>query len=290
MIAIETHQPADASPRATSSAQRSATPGSSSSPPTSRGAPGPQQARSPAGASTRPSGSRRSRSVSSAAAAAAADSSRAVASELRAGRRRRLRLGLGHRSSLARRWARRYHGVVQRLHRYGGRTMGARGRPLAPVRRGVRGPDARPRRRALDAAHPARGVLRRPALRAARPQPQRSRGRRCPPACGRSSTRACSSASPTPATPIATSTGSRDAGRDLFPAIVALMRWGDTHLAGPEGPPIVLRHDHCGELAHPRLTCEHCGGEVDARSVTPERGPGFRAPAASPAAPAPGRR
>ena len=81
-----------------------------------------------------------------------------------------------------------------------------------------------------------------------------------------------------------------DAGRDLFPAIVALMRWGDTHLAGPEGPPIVLRHDHCGELAHPRLTCDHCGGEVDARSVTPERGPGFRAPAGTPAAPAPGRR
>src|SRR5689334_12017895 len=34
-----------------------------------------------------------------------------------------------------------------------------------------------------------------------------------------------------------------EAGRDLFPAIVTLMRWGDTHLAGPEGPPIVLRHD-----------------------------------------------
>src|SRR5260370_39912922 len=31
------------------------------------------------------------------------------------------------------------------------------------------------------------------------------------------------------------------AGRELFPAIVALMRWGDAHLAGPEGPPIVLR-------------------------------------------------
>src|SRR5919201_2176865 len=28
-----------------------------------------------------------------------------------------------------------------------------------------------------------------------------------------------------------------DPGRDLFAAIVALMRWGDEHLAGPEGPP-----------------------------------------------------
>src|ERR1700677_779262 len=36
------------------------------------------------------------------------------------------------------------------------------------------------------------------------------------------------------------------AGRDLFPAIVALMQWGDKHLAGAEGPPIVLRHHACG--------------------------------------------
>jgi DNA-binding HxlR family transcriptional regulator len=67
-----------------------------------------------------------------------------------------------------------------------------------------------------------------------------------------------------------------DTGRDLFGAIVALMRWGDAHLAGPEGPPIVLRHDVCGEIADPRLTCHHCGEEIDVRNVTSERGPGFR--------------
>jgi DNA-binding HxlR family transcriptional regulator len=68
-----------------------------------------------------------------------------------------------------------------------------------------------------------------------------------------------------------------DAGRDLFPAIVALMRWGDKHLAGPEGPPIVLRHHACGEIADPALTCQHCHQEIDAHNVTPEPGPGFRA-------------
>jgi DNA-binding HxlR family transcriptional regulator len=68
-----------------------------------------------------------------------------------------------------------------------------------------------------------------------------------------------------------------DAGRDLFPAIVALMRWGDTHFGNQEGPPIVLRHHACGELADPRMTCRHCGGEIDARNVTPEPGPGLRA-------------
>ncbi len=65
------------------------------------------------------------------------------------------------------------------------------------------------------------------------------------------------------------------AGRDLFPAVVALMRWGDTHLAGPEGPPIVLHHDTCGSPTHPRLTCDVCGEGIDARNVSAERGPGF---------------
>jgi DNA-binding HxlR family transcriptional regulator len=65
-----------------------------------------------------------------------------------------------------------------------------------------------------------------------------------------------------------------EAGRDLFPAIVALMRWGDAHFGGPDGPRIVLRHHTCGELADPHLSCRHCGGQIDARNVTPEPGPG----------------
>ena len=61
-----------------------------------------------------------------------------------------------------------------------------------------------------------------------------------------------------------------DRGRDLFPAIVALMKWGDAHLAGPDGPPIVLRHHACGEITDARLVCAHCAGEITAGSVTPE--------------------
>jgi DNA-binding HxlR family transcriptional regulator len=66
------------------------------------------------------------------------------------------------------------------------------------------------------------------------------------------------------------------AGRDLFPATVLLMRWGDKHLAGPEGPPLVLRHDNCGELADPTLTCAVCGEEVTIHNVAPEPGPAYR--------------
>jgi DNA-binding HxlR family transcriptional regulator len=65
------------------------------------------------------------------------------------------------------------------------------------------------------------------------------------------------------------------AGRELFPAVIALMRWGDTHLAGPEGPPIVLHHGTCGNTTHPHLTCDVCGEEINVRNVRPERGPGF---------------
>src|ERR1700712_2490805 len=66
-----------------------------------------------------------------------------------------------------------------------------------------------------------------------------------------------------------------DAGHDLFGAIVVLMRWGDQHLPNPDGPPIVLRHHACGEVADPRLVCHCCGGENTARKVQPQRGPGF---------------
>jgi DNA-binding HxlR family transcriptional regulator len=66
------------------------------------------------------------------------------------------------------------------------------------------------------------------------------------------------------------------AGRDLFPAIVALMRWGDTYLAGPEGPPIVLRHNDCGHLDEPFLACGHCGGQITVDNVSSEPGPGFQ--------------
>jgi DNA-binding HxlR family transcriptional regulator len=47
------------------------------------------------------------------------------------------------------------------------------------------------------------------------------------------------------------------AGRDLYPVILGLMRWGDRYLAGDDGPPIILQH-HCGHRLIPQLTCEAC--------------------------------
>jgi DNA-binding HxlR family transcriptional regulator len=59
-----------------------------------------------------------------------------------------------------------------------------------------------------------------------------------------------------------------EAGRDLYPVIVALMRWGDQHLAGEDGPPLVLEH-RGGHPLVAQLVCESCGEPVDARDTRP---------------------
>jgi DNA-binding HxlR family transcriptional regulator len=66
-----------------------------------------------------------------------------------------------------------------------------------------------------------------------------------------------------------------DSGRDLFPAIVILMQWGDHHLPNPQGPPIALHHHPCDQTAEPVLVCAHCRQEITAHNVTPAPGPGF---------------
>ena len=97
-------------------------------------------------------------------------------------------------------------------------------------------------------------------------------------ACSRWSRRASSSASSTRSSPSATSTGCSEAGKDLYPAIVALMRWGDRHLLKDEhGPPVVLHHNACGHDADPLLVCSHCHEELNPREVTPVRGEDFTA-------------
>src|SRR6201986_5011133 len=45
-----------------------------------------------------------------------------------------------------------------------------------------------------------------------------------------------------------------DKGADLFPALVALMQWGDRYL-GARGGPVELRHRDCGEAVSVELRC-----------------------------------
>ena len=52
------------------------------------------------------------------------------------------------------------------------------------------------------------------------------------------------------------------AGRDLYPVIVTLMRWGDQYLADEQGPPLVLEH-RCGHQLVAQLTCQACGEPLE---------------------------
>jgi DNA-binding HxlR family transcriptional regulator len=67
-------------------------------------------------------------------------------------------------------------------------------------------------------------------------------------------------------------------GRDLFGVLLALLAWGDRWLAGEEGPPVTLTHRPCGAEVTPRVTCDHCGGELSARDVAVAPRPGQRLP------------
>jgi DNA-binding HxlR family transcriptional regulator len=56
-------------------------------------------------------------------------------------------------------------------------------------------------------------------------------------------------------------------GLDLWPSILALMQWGDRHLAGPDGPPVRVEHRDCGGGVDDRRTCERCGEALGPRDV-----------------------
>ena len=65
-----------------------------------------------------------------------------------------------------------------------------------------------------------------------------------------------------------------EAGLELWPVIVDLLWWGDRHLSGPEGPPVLLRHRDCGGALDSRRRCERCGAELGPREVEALPGPG----------------
>ena len=66
-------------------------------------------------------------------------------------------------------------------------------------------------------------------------------------------------------------------GIDLWPVLTAMRQWGDRH-AAPDGPPMLLIHERCGETAHAELTCSTCGEPIGPRNVRAVLGPGARRP------------
>jgi DNA-binding HxlR family transcriptional regulator len=65
-------------------------------------------------------------------------------------------------------------------------------------------------------------------------------------------------------------------GLDLHPVILSIVHWGDTHLSGEAGRPLLHRHESCGQVFDPVLTCSECGEPVTPQSVTVLEGPGAK--------------
>jgi DNA-binding HxlR family transcriptional regulator len=63
-------------------------------------------------------------------------------------------------------------------------------------------------------------------------------------------------------------------GLDLWPAIVALLQWGDRYAAGASGPPVLLEHKGCGGAVDEHRICESCGERLSVRDVRAQPGPG----------------
>jgi DNA-binding HxlR family transcriptional regulator len=64
-------------------------------------------------------------------------------------------------------------------------------------------------------------------------------------------------------------------GRELWPALLALMTWGDRYYA-KSGPPRVFVHCECGGGVTSRQACARCGAELGATDVLPLAGPGAK--------------
>jgi DNA-binding HxlR family transcriptional regulator len=62
-------------------------------------------------------------------------------------------------------------------------------------------------------------------------------------------------------------------GLDLYPVMIALMRWGDTWMADEQGPPMTLMHRTCGHATTPSLVCSHCGGAIEPRAMQANAAP-----------------
>jgi DNA-binding HxlR family transcriptional regulator len=66
-------------------------------------------------------------------------------------------------------------------------------------------------------------------------------------------------------------------GRELAPALIMLMKWGDRYYAADAGPPRLTIHRGCGGRLDHRMRCDRCGRHVDVAELEIRPGPGLRA-------------
>lgn len=59
-----------------------------------------------------------------------------------------------------------------------------------------------------------------------------------------------------------------DKGHDLYPAVLALVNWGDKYMSGDAGQPIRHVHKTCGHEVHGVMVCSDCGEPLRARDMS----------------------
>ncbi|QJY49721.1 winged helix-turn-helix transcriptional regulator [Pseudonocardia broussonetiae] len=64
-------------------------------------------------------------------------------------------------------------------------------------------------------------------------------------------------------------------GREFFPVLMALQKWGDEWLSEEAGPPILLRHERCGHDAVAEVVCSSCHEPMTSGDTTLHIGPGY---------------
>jgi DNA-binding HxlR family transcriptional regulator len=65
-------------------------------------------------------------------------------------------------------------------------------------------------------------------------------------------------------------------GVDLYPVMMALVRWGDRWHDDGRGRPIEHVHRPCGHRMHAEIACSECGEWLDPRDVEVRPGPALR--------------
>jgi DNA-binding HxlR family transcriptional regulator len=73
-------------------------------------------------------------------------------------------------------------------------------------------------------------------------------------------------------------------GLDLWPALIALLHWGERYSPDPAGPRRLIVHKECGGGVSERGICESCGKVLHARDAKQTLGPGAKPPVGAGAA------
>jgi DNA-binding HxlR family transcriptional regulator len=67
-----------------------------------------------------------------------------------------------------------------------------------------------------------------------------------------------------------------DKGRDLWPVLMQMVRWGDRYYPDPDGRPLVVTHTGCGGEPDAWLRCETCGEPLELATITATVRPSLR--------------